>query len=177
MGKSKKEIEELSEKVKIRDVQFINVRFANILYSSGSLLQKLEECIQNKGKFLIRDGRMTRYLLTKHEVIALIDYAFRFGKHGDVICLSVHSARIQDVVLEYLKKKKSKVEVVIGENTFAESIHEALFNEKEIQYVYKKEGYLIYNIKSKGNLEASEKRHVLSSSNALSKDSLKKLYE
>lgn len=179
MGQSKKKIEELSEKVKIRNVQFVNVRFANILYSSGSLLQKLEECIQNERKFLIRDGRMTRYLITKREITALIDFALQHGKHGDVICLPVPSARIQDVVSEYLKKRESKVEVVIGENPFSESIHEALFSEEELLHVYRKEGYLIYNIniKSARNLDESEKSHVLSSNNALSKDSLKKLYE
>ncbi len=177
MGQSKKKIEEMSEKLKIRDVQFVNVRFANILYSSGSLLQKLEECIQNKKKFLIRDKRMTRYLLTKHEVISLIDFSLRFGMHGDVICLPVSSARIQDVVSEYLKKRESEVELVIGENPLAESIHESLFTEDELQYVCRKEGYIVYNRNNEGGLNVSEKRRALSSNDALSKDSLNKLYE
>lgn len=177
MGASKKKIEELSKKIKIRNVEFINVRFANILYSSGSLLQKLEECIQNKKKFLIRDGRMTRYLLTKQEVVLLIEFALKFGRHGDVICLPASSARIQDVVSEYLRKRESEVELVLGENPFAESIHESLFNDKELQCVYKKEGYLIYNINSEGSLDDLEKSKVLSSSDALSKNSLEKLYE
>ncbi|MBI2439494.1 MAG: SDR family NAD(P)-dependent oxidoreductase [Candidatus Moranbacteria bacterium] len=177
MGQSKKKIEELSENVKVRNVDFINVRFANILYSSGSLLQKLEECIQQKKKFSIRDGEMTRYLLTKREVILLIDFALRLGKHGDVICLLSSSARIQDVVYEYLRKRESEIEVVLGENPFSESIHESLFNMEELQHVYKKEGYLIYNRNNKGNLDDLEENRALSSKNALSKDSLKKLYE
>lgn len=177
MGHSKKVIEELSEKVEIENVDFVNVRFANILYSSGSLLQKLEECIQSGDKFLIRDGRMTRYILTKNEVIVLIDYALRFGQHGDVICLQASSARIQDIVNEYLKKRRSDLGIVVGKNLFGESIHEALFNEEELRHVYKEENYLIYNKKRKGNLSELEKKYALSSCNALSKDSLKKLYE
>lgn len=177
MGQSKKEIEELSEKTEIRNVEFINVRFANILYSSGSLLQKLEECIQSEERFLIRDGEMTRYLLTKNDVIILVDYALRFGQHGDVICLQAPAARVQDVVSEYLKKQKSEIEVAVGDNPFRESIHEALFNEEELNHVYKKEGYFIYNKKHEGSLEESERQHALSSNNALSEISLRKLYE
>jgi|GEM_PF-4679347 len=177
MGQSKKAIEELSKKAEVRNVKFINVRFANILYSSGSLLLKLEECIQNGGRFLLRDKEMTRYLLTKNDVIALIDFALQFGQHGDVICLRTPAARIQDVVREYLKKRKSSVEVIVGENHFGESIHEALFNEKELEHVYKEGDFFIYNENREGDLERAEKEYAISSSNALSKDSLKKLYE
>lgn len=177
MGQSKKVIEELSEKIKIRNVQFINIRFANILYSSGSLLQKLEECIQSNGKFLIRDGEMTRYLLTKSDTVTLVDYALRFGQHGDVICFQAPAARIRDLVHEYLIKRKSSIEVVEVDNPFGESIHEALFNEQELEYVYKSGDFFIYNKKCGGSLKRVEKEYALSSSNALSKDSLKKLYE
>jgi len=177
MSQSKKEIEELSEKTEGRNVEFINVRFANILYSSGSLLQKLEECIQSGGRFLIRDREMTRYLLTKNDVINLVDYALRSGQHGDIICFQAPAARIQDLVQEYLKKRGSSIEVTVGDNHFGESIHEALFNKEELNHVYKKGNYFIYNRRCAGNLEESEKEHALSSNNALSEASLKKLYE
>jgi FlaA1/EpsC-like NDP-sugar epimerase len=177
MGKSKKEIEDLCRKVNIRDVAFVNVRFANILYSSGSLFQKLEESVLAGREFLVRDKRMTRYVFTKQEVIQLVDHAMNYGRHGDVICLSTHSAKVVDLISVYLKKRGLNLAVTEGENIFNESLHEALFNKKEVDHVSKANGYLTYNTKYMGDLSEVDKLLVISSNNAISGDSLKKIYE
>ena len=64
---------------------------------------------------------MTRYLLTKNDVINLVDYALRSGQHGDIICFQAPAARIQDLVQEYLKKRGSSIEVTVGDNHFGDT--------------------------------------------------------
>lgn len=177
MGASKKTIEDLSRESNIEGVDFINIRFGNILYSSGSILERLEDHIQRKEPFIIRNQEMTRYILTETDVVDLIKYALHNGIHGDVICIKTPSIKITELVDEYLKKRKAAIPVFVGENSFSESIHEALFNEEEVSYVSKKGQFLVYNKKYEGDLSGNDRDHVLSSEHALSKEALKKIYE
>ncbi|OGI22242.1 MAG: hypothetical protein A2808_02540 [Candidatus Moranbacteria bacterium RIFCSPHIGHO2_01_FULL_55_24] len=177
MGASKKAIEDLSRESDIEGVDFINIRFGNILYSNGSVLEKLENHIQRGEAFTIRNQEMTRYILTESDVVDLVEYALNSGVHGDVICIETPSIKITELVEGYLKKRKATIPVVLGENSFAESIHEALFNEEEVPCVSKNGQFFVYNKKHKGDLNENDRDYVLSSEHALSEEALKKIYE
>lgn len=177
MAASKKSIEDFSRELNIDGVEFVNIRFANILYSNGSILEKLENHIQQGEAFTIRNKEMTRYVLTKNDVLNLVVYALNHGIHGDIICIKTPAIRITELVEGYLKKRNSSISVVLGENFFSESIHEALFNEEEISCVSRTDHFFTYNRNNRGNLVGGDRDYVLSSEYALSNDALKKIYE
>jgi len=177
MGKSKKIIEDLSSNLNINNIQFVNVRFGNILYSNGSILHKLEEYINENIPFFVRDKKMTRYILTKKDVIKLIDYALKKGSHGDIISIKVPAIKVTDLVNRYLKMRKKSITILFKKSKFKESIHESLFNKQEVGNICFKDGFFVYNRNQKGNLSVDEKEYIISSLNALKPDAYKKIYE
>lgn len=163
MGASKRFLEILGENANIPHAEFVAVRFGNILHSSGSLISVIEQKIAENKPLVIRDKRMTRYVLTIRDVVDLTMFAIEKGNHGDICSIETLSARVVDIAAGFIAKKKSSIPILYGENDMGEAIHEALFSDAEIDHVTRSGRFFVYHKNRTGDLSENDKEHLTGS--------------
>tara|TARA_B100000575_G_C23137728_1_gene661342 strand:+ start:48 stop:1910 length:1863 start_codon:yes stop_codon:yes gene_type:complete len=74
---------------KYKSTVFSIVRFGNVLASSGSVINKFQEQIQNREPLTVTHKEVTRYFMTIYEAVYLIIETFRMAKGGEVFLLDM----------------------------------------------------------------------------------------
>ena len=131
----------LSEKIiqqlayEIKSIKFVNIRYGNVLDSSGSIIPVIRQRIQNNQDLFLTDERMTRFVMMVSESLDLIEHSIEFGKSGETIIPEMIKIRIKDLldicceVYNYTYK--------IGKMRGIEKIHEELINEPQSLFTYR----------------------------------------
>ena len=112
--------------------KFMVTRYGNILESTGSVIPIFMDKIKSGQEIPLTDDKMTRFIVTKEEAVALMMDALRYGTGGEIFIKRLKSMKIIDLI-EVLKNKfnaDNKVKV-IGLRP-GEKIHEVLINEAEM---------------------------------------------
>ena len=79
-------------------IKFSMVRFGNVIASSGSVIPKFRQQIQNGGPITITDFRMTRYFMTIPEAVQLVIQGGVMAGGGEVFVLDMgEPVRILDL--------------------------------------------------------------------------------
>lgn len=87
-----------STKLKENSVtEFGIVRFGNVLYSRGSVLEIWNKQIKEKGEITLTDENMTRFFMATSNCIDLIFHATELAKEGEIFILKMPSVRIGDL--------------------------------------------------------------------------------
>ncbi len=128
------------EKIKTK---FIVTRFGNILESTGSVIPIFIDLIKSGSEITLTDERMTRFIISKEQAVALIFDALRFGVGGEIFLKRLPAMKIPDLIV-VLKKRYQKDNSVrtIGLRP-GEKLHEVLINESELARSYKFNDYFI----------------------------------
>jgi UDP-N-acetylglucosamine 4,6-dehydratase len=117
------------EKAKyIPDVKFVCVRYGNVLNSRGSIipmLHKVGKCSLHS-HFKLTDPRMTRFIMTLDQSVALIEHAIERGESGDIVIPKLVSCKIIDL-LELFSEKYNKP-IVVDKLRPGEKMLESLIN-------------------------------------------------
>ncbi|MGC2310532.1 MAG: SDR family NAD(P)-dependent oxidoreductase [Candidatus Babeliaceae bacterium] len=138
--------------------KFMVVRFGNILESTGSVIPIFTEKIKNGEKIPLTDERMTRFIISKEEAVALIFDALRYGIGGEIFVKKLPALKIIDLV-EILKDKfnaHNQIEI-IGLRP-GEKIHETLINESEIERTLQFQDFFIIKPVINNELDHHEKK-------------------
>ena len=112
--------------------KFIALRYGNVLGSSGSVVPKLINQIQNKEKITITDPCMTRFSITMDEALDFILNATINGRGSEIFIPKLRAYSITDL-------KQALVELIedTGERKIpirpGEKIHEILINSDEMR--------------------------------------------
>jgi FlaA1/EpsC-like NDP-sugar epimerase len=116
---------------------FTTVRYGNVLESTGSVIPFFSEKIINGDNIPLTDPRMTRFIISPKEAVALVFEAIRYGIGGEIFVPKLPSFKITDLIqiLKEKYNKKNKVEIV-GIRP-GEKIHELMINNSEIARTYK----------------------------------------
>lgn len=115
----------------ISDVKFVTVRYGNVLNSRGSIIPIMHNVGQDSNAtcFTLTDVRMTRFIMTLAESVALIEYAMLHGSSGDIVIPKLYAMRIYDLVQIFseLYNKPIKITTIRP----GEKLHESLINETQ----------------------------------------------
>ena len=125
--------------------KFIALRYGNVLGSSGSVVPKLINQIQNKEKITITDPCMTRFSITMDEALDFILNATINGRGSEIFIPKLRAYSITDL-------KQALVELIedTGERKIpirpGEKIHEILINSDEMRTTWETDSnYVLLN--------------------------------
>ena len=125
--------------------KFIAVRYGNVLGSSGSVIPKFIEQINENQKITITDPKMTRFSITMDEALDFILESAEIGLGSEVFVPKIRAYSIVDVkdaLIELLGKTE---EEVVGIRP-GEKLHEVLINSYEIENTWMvNDKYMIVN--------------------------------
>lgn len=111
--------------------KFMCVRYGNVLNSRGSIVPRLVELCQTKGKELtLTDDKMTRFFMTLGQSVDLIFHALAYGKSGETWIPRVPAVLIKDLLVYFSNRYGNPIKL-IGCRP-GEKIHECLINEAEM---------------------------------------------
>lgn len=74
------------------------VRYGNVLYSTGSVLCKWKESIENKRQCIVTDSNATRFYWTVDQALDLIFDCLSKSENSDPFCPSMKSIKIEDLL-------------------------------------------------------------------------------
>jgi FlaA1/EpsC-like NDP-sugar epimerase len=105
MGASKRIAEIYTQSLNTKSTtKFITTRFGNVLGSSGSVIPRFRQQIENGGPVTITDASITRYFMTIPEACQLVLEAGAIGKGGEIFIFDMgESVKIVDLAKKMIK--------------------------------------------------------------------------
>lgn len=119
-----------------RDIDFLCVRYGNVLGSSGSIVPKFVGQIKNQQSITITDPSMTRFNITMNQALDLIFRAMENGCGGEIFVPKLKAydvGTMKDSVVELMNSdvKVQKINVRPGEK-----YHESLISTHELRNTF-----------------------------------------
>lgn len=119
--------------------KFVAVRYGNVLGSSGSIVPKFLQQVNEGKKITITDPEMTRFNITMDQALDLIVRALTKGTGGEVFVPKLKAYKVGDM-------KDAIIDLTNSSNQFesipvrpGEKSHEMLINTDEIKYTFENE--------------------------------------
>jgi len=161
----------------IKNIKFVNIRYGNVLNSSGSIIPNLHHIGNNEKSmyFTLTNEAMTRFIMSLEDSVDLIEYALLYGNSGDTIISQLKSMKIKDL-LDIFAEKYNKPIKIIGLRT-NEKLLESLINDTQSGRIEQRDKYI--HIKSvlefKDNIDVEKLMDYNSTINTVSKEELKNI--
>jgi UDP-N-acetylglucosamine 4,6-dehydratase/UDP-glucose 4-epimerase len=122
------------------DIKYRIVRYGNVLYSTGSVLCKWKDLIQQDKEIIVTDPSATRFFWTRDQAIDLIFDCLKNANDSTPYCPEMKSMRVYDLLLamydKYSDRSKMKVKEIglqAGENK-NETMDGNIFSNEVEQY-------------------------------------------
>jgi len=150
------------------NINFVCVRYGNVLGSRGSIVPTFINQIQNGKKVTITDPEMTRFNITMDRAIDLIIRALG-GNGGEVFIPKLKAYKtgvMKDAIMELLEAKNEVERIMVRPG---EKYHESLISKDEIRNAYEtQEDYILF--------EEQTQHHKIENKNSVSKANLEDRY-
>ena len=162
------------EKAKyIPSIKFVCVRYGNVLNSRGSIIPILHTIGMNPDRpsYSLTDDRMTRFVMTLEQSVALVEHAMLYGESGDVVIPKLISCKIIDLI-ELFSEKYNKP-IVRTKLRPGEKLLESLINvTQSLRLTVDKQEYMFIKPPYKSVMNEVEGKDYNSTINPLSKNEL-----
>ncbi|RFF27895.1 MULTISPECIES: SDR family NAD(P)-dependent oxidoreductase [unclassified Wenzhouxiangella] len=114
---------------------FASTRFGNVLGSRGSVVPLFRRQIKAGGPITLTDRRMTRFIMTLEEAVALVLESVWLAAGGEVLITKMPVARIEDIayVMRDALADQDDIEIKEIGTKPGEKMYEELMNEEEVR--------------------------------------------
>lgn len=143
MGMSKGIAERLIKSNRSRETDVVAIRLGNVLGSRGSVIPLWIKQINNGEILTLTNDKMTRFIMTKADVYALLLHSIERGKNGEIIVAPMSVCKISDLAISFcdhfnlnFTKDFKMVGIRLGEK-----MYEELFSQEELDFVYCNDSY------------------------------------
>ncbi len=136
MGMSKAIAEKVliakSRNLNTKDITLCGTRYGNVMASRGSVIPLFVEQIKANKTITITDPNMTRFMMSLHDAVDLVLYAFNEGQQGDIFVQKAPASTIEDLAISLQEIFNCKNEVKIIGTRHGEKLYETLVNREEM---------------------------------------------
>jgi len=111
------------------------IRFGNVIGTRGSVLELFLDQVKKNESLTLTNKKMTRFTMTKKEVVDLILSTVNIAKGGEIFVLKMKSMRILDLakaVIALYSKNPAKHKIIETGIREGEKLHESLITKDEI---------------------------------------------
>ena len=134
MGISKAMMEKvaIAEARNLSDTTVCLTRYGNVMASRGSVIPLFINQIKSGLQLTITDPNMTRFLMSLHDAVDLVLFAFEHGNSGDLFVNKAPAATIGDLAQAIKELAKADNEIKIIGMRHGEKIYETLCTREEM---------------------------------------------
>lgn len=134
MGISKAMMEKvvIAEARNLSDTTVCLTRYGNVMASRGSVIPLFINQIKSGLSLTITDPRMTRFLMSLHDAVDLVLFAFEHGNSGDLFVNKAPAATIGDLAQAVKELAISNNEIKIIGTRHGEKLYETLCTREEM---------------------------------------------
>ena len=134
MGISKAMMEKvaIAEARNLSDTTVCLTRYGNVMASRGSVIPLFINQIKSGLPLTITDPNMTRFLMSLHDAVDLVLFAFEHGNSGDLFVNKAPAATIGDLAQAIKELAKADNEIKIIGTRHGEKIYETLCTREEM---------------------------------------------
>ena len=137
MGMTKGVMEKVAQSIARRngegDTRICSVRYGNVMYSRGSVIPLFIRQIQEGKPITVTEPTMSRFMLPLRDSVALVEFAFKHAKQGDIFIKKAPACTIGMLAQGLVELFKSDVEVKTIGIRHGEKMFEALASVAEMQ--------------------------------------------
>lgn len=119
-----------------------SVRYGNVMYSRGSVIPLFINQIKQNKPLTVTDPNMTRFLLSLHDAIELVLFAFHQACQGDIFIRKAPACTVADLAQALKNLFQSDVPIEIIGTRHSEKLFETLATKEEILQSEDLEDYL-----------------------------------
>ncbi|MBW3097263.1 polysaccharide biosynthesis protein [Pseudohoeflea sp. DP4N28-3] len=137
MGVSKAMMEKVmvakSRELRPGQTVICGTRYGNVMASRGSVLPLFAEQVLAERPLTITDPKMTRFMMSLHDAVALVLYAFTNGSNGDIFVQKSPAATIETIargLLDFLDRPNHPINVIGTRH--GEKLYETLLSREEM---------------------------------------------
>ncbi len=124
--------------------KFGAVRFGNVLYSRGSVLEIWDEQVKNGKKITLTNPDMSRFVMGIPQSVDLIFSAVEAIENGEIFILKMPSCTVKTLAEAYLELRGLPVDhLTIIKPNEGEKKHEDLLSETEALYTLENERFFV----------------------------------
>lgn len=113
--------------------RYILCRYGNVMASRGSVIPLFKEQIKSGKEVTLTTKDMTRFLMNLDQAVDTVFATYARAKRGEIYIPKIKSARIEDVALSMIDKKKIPIKIM-GIRP-GEKVHEILISSEEMPNV------------------------------------------
>jgi UDP-N-acetylglucosamine 4,6-dehydratase len=134
MGISKAMMEKvaIAEARNLSDTTVCLTRYGNVMASRGSVIPLFINQIKSGLPLTITDPNMTRFLMSLHDAVDLVLFAFEHGNSGDLFVNKAPAATIGDLAKAVKELTKADNEIKIIGTRHGEKLYETLCTREEM---------------------------------------------
>ena len=134
MGISKAMMEKvaIAESRNLSDTIVCLTRYGNVMASRGSVIPLFINQIKTGLPLTITDPNMTRFMMSLHEAVELVLFAFKNGNQGDLFVNKAPAASIKDLAEALVSLAKVNNEIHIIGTRHGEKLYETLCTREEM---------------------------------------------
>ncbi|MBS4040180.1 MAG: polysaccharide biosynthesis protein [Flavobacteriales bacterium] len=134
MGVSKAMMEKvaIAEARNLTNTTVCLTRYGNVMASRGSVIPLFINQIKSGLPLTITDPNMTRFLMSLHDAVELVLFAFEHGNPGDLFVNKAPAATIGDLAKALMELAKADNEIKIIGTRHGEKLYETLCTREEM---------------------------------------------
>ena len=122
---------------------FANVRFGNVSWSSGSVMEILSKQLKDNKPLTITDPNMVRYFMSIEQAVDLIFKACDEMKGGETFILKMTKVKMQDLINAMSIVNGKKIPFIKTGKRTGEKLEEELMTREEKEIVKEKGDYYV----------------------------------
>lgn len=123
------------------DTVLCATRYGNVMASRGSVIPLFVQQVKSGAPITITDPRMTRFLMSLHESVDLVVYAYRNASQGDIFVKKAPASTIGDLAKAIMEIFGREVPIKIIGTRHGEKRYESLVSREEMARAVDHGGY------------------------------------